>query len=233
MHIEVFQHVPFEDSARMADWARERGHRVHTTRWFAGESPPPMADCDMLFVMGGLMGTYDEADYPWLAAVKRSLRDAIDAGIKIVGVCLGAQLLAEGLGGRVYPNPLGREIGWWPVQTTPAARGTVLFGPEPPTTVPAFQWHGDTFDLPPGATNLATSPAAAHQCFELDRRIVAMQFHWDYSAESIRRMHCHCSAELTDAPAIQPAEKHLPAEAELASTGKLLFAMLDRLAETG
>jgi GMP synthase-like glutamine amidotransferase len=115
MRIQSFEHVPFEGPAALADWARARGHSLDRTRVFAGQPLPRVQDVDLLFVMGGPMSVHDEAACPWLAPEKAFLRQAVERGVRILGICLGAQMLAEALGGEVRRNP-GPEIGWFPVE---------------------------------------------------------------------------------------------------------------------
>ena len=130
--------------------------------------------------MGGPMGAYEDDAHPWLADEKRLLREAVEAGHPVWGVCLGAQLLAAALGAHVYPGAEA-EVGLLDVELTPAAADDPVFSVLPPT-FPALQWHGDTFDLPPGATLLASSPAYANQAFVYGRAY-ALQFHLEVSPE--------------------------------------------------
>ncbi len=121
MRLHVFQHVSFEGPAEIARWARERGHTFSVTEWFAGASAPHLDLIDGLIVMGGPMNIYEHRAYPWLVEEKKFLAHAIAHGRPVVGVCLGAQLLADVLGGKVYQNPV-REIGWWPIRWRDTAR---------------------------------------------------------------------------------------------------------------
>jgi len=146
MRIHVIQHVSFEGPAYLAVWAERQGHSLAFTRWYQGDSLPAIHAFDALVVLGGPMGVYDEAQYPWLITEKVFLREAIDAGKKILGICLGAQLLADVLGGQVLAGKC-REIGWFRVY--PQGEGTVqaLFA----SSTTAFHWHGDVFTCPPNA----------------------------------------------------------------------------------
>ena len=163
MRIQVLQHVPFEGPAGIADWASARGHRVSLVPLFDGALPPDPNDHEWLVVMGGPMSVHDEPSYGWLAPEKAAIRASIDAGRTVIGVCLGAQLIAEVLGGRVYPNR-EKEIGWMPIELTEAARMSDRFDFLPPS-LEVFQWHGETFDLPQGSTHLARSTACENQAF--------------------------------------------------------------------
>ena len=120
MQLHYLQHVPFETIAGIGDWATSRGHTVSGTQLFAEEFTHP-GDFDFLVVMGGPMNIYEEAEYPWLAEEKAFIASAVEAGKLVLGVCLGAQLVADVLGGPVTPGPQP-EIGWYPVELTEAGR---------------------------------------------------------------------------------------------------------------
>jgi GMP synthase-like glutamine amidotransferase len=228
MRIQCLQHVPFEGPAAIAHWAEARGHSLVSTPLYAGAAPPPQADFDWLLVMGGPMGIYDEADHPWLAVEKAFLRESISAGKTVVGVCLGAQLLADVLGARVYPGP-HKEIGWFPIELTAEAAATAPLGLLP-ATLDVFHWHGDTFDLPPGAVHLASSAVCANQAFLYDGRVLGLQFHVESTPASVRDIVANCADELVPAPYIQSAERLLAAgEDDYRRLHAALFGVLDRL----
>ena len=227
MRIHCLQHVPFEDAANIALWAQRRGFSL--THSLMGEAPlPAHRDYDFLAIMGGPMNIYEHDRFPWLAEEKAFIRQAIDAGKIILGVCLGAQLISDVLGGPVTRNP-HREIGWFPVRRTEAARRSPLAAW--PDEVLAFHWHGDTFAIAPGARLLASSDACRHQAFLWGDRVVGLQFHIEYSRDSIERMIAHCSDELQPGPFVQSADELLPSDAMLARTTSLLEAFLDALTQ--
>jgi GMP synthase (glutamine-hydrolysing) len=149
-----------------------------------GEPLPDRRDFDAIIAMGGPMSVNDEADHPWLAAEKPFVREAVEAGVPFLGVCLGSQLLAAALGARVHPNPAGAEVGLLPVERTAAGRADPVLGAlsEPLVTL---QWHGDTFDLPDGAELLATSPLARNQAFRVGRRAYGVQFHVEVTEDQV------------------------------------------------
>lgn len=195
MRVHWFQHVPFEGLGAIEPWLAARGAQVSATRFF--ETPaalPRLAEVDLLIAMGGPMSVNDEDEFPWLAAEKAFLRDAIDAGKAVLGVCLGAQLIAAAGGAAVYPNR-EREIGWFPVTTT-AAAGAGRRPSLPPEFVP-FHWHGETFDLPPGAVLLGGNEACANQAFQLGERVIGLQFHLEMTPAGLRDIAHHCRAELS------------------------------------
>lgn len=212
MRLHYIQHNPFEDPANIALWAEDSGHDVFGTKIFAGERLPKDADFDLLLVLGGEMNIYQEDLYPWLAEEKRFIRRAMDSKKTILGICLGAQLISDILGGMVHKNRY-REIGWHEVKLNRAAFSSSAFkGFSDRFT--AFQWHGDTFDLPRGATGLASTAACANQAFEIGRN-VGLQFHLESSRQSIRRLIDNCGDELTPGRFVQEPEDMLSAETHL------------------
>ena len=166
--ILVLQHIACEPPAAFEDELRSRGLDVTRVELDEGDPLPDWREFPAIVVMGGPMGAYDEADHPWLVEEKRALRDAVEADVPVWGVCLGAQLLASALGARVYPGEQP-EVGLLPVHLTGEAADDPVFR-DAPSSFPALQWHGDTFDLPDGATLLASSPAYPHQAFRVGRR---------------------------------------------------------------
>jgi GMP synthase-like glutamine amidotransferase len=228
MRISVLQHVPFEGPARIAHWARSRGHELQISHLYAGDALPHPDAFDRLVVMGGPMGVGDEADHSWLHPEKGCIADAIAAGRSVVGICLGAQLIAEALGARVYRNPV-KEIGWMPVRLTEAAQAEALTAPLP-SELSVFHWHGDTFDLPSGATLLAESEACAHQAFLYKGRVLGLQFHLESTPESVDAICTHCADEIVPSAHVQDAERMRAAGPDVyAAINAALEGMLDRL----
>ena len=178
--ILVLQHIACEPPAAFEDELRSRGLDVTRVELDEGDPLPDWREFPAIVVMGGPMGAYDEADHPWLVEEKQALRDAVDADVPVWGVCLGAQLLASALGARVYPGEQP-EVGLLPVHLTGEAADDPVFR-DAPSSFPALQWHGDTFDLPEGATLLASSPAYPHQAFRVGRSY-GLQFHIEVPLE--------------------------------------------------
>jgi GMP synthase-like glutamine amidotransferase len=163
MRIHYFQHVEFETLGGIADWIKLRGHSLTGTRFYCGEIPPAPDELDWLIIMGGPMGVHDTHQYAWLTAEKHFIDQAIDRNCRVLGVCLGAQLVADVLGAKVFPNP-HKEIGWYPVNRTPEGRRAIVFR-DLLSPFTAFHWHGDTFELAPGALRLAESAGCKQQAF--------------------------------------------------------------------
>src|SRR5690606_8435886 len=153
LRVHVFQHVPFEGLGSMGPWMESRGHRISYGQPYAGKEFLSGADgADWVIAMGGPMGVHDEDGLPWLRDEKRALERALRRGAAVLGVCLGAQLLADVLGAKVSRNH-EPEIGWFPVDLEAEAGATWLGSVFPPRFTP-FHWHGDTFDLPGSAVPL-------------------------------------------------------------------------------
>jgi len=208
---QILQHVPFESPGSILTALHALGTGVGVTRLYAGDPLPLCADVDLLVVMGGPMSVNDEAEYPWLVAEKTLIAEAIASGRAVIGVCLGAQLIAGALGCRVYQN-VEREIGWFPIESTPEGRtsGLNIDG-----TV--FHWHGETFELPAGATLLASSAGCVNQAFSIGPRVLGLQFHLEVSPSDVRNMVEHGRHELAPSRFVQ-------GEAEILSTPPERFA---------
>ncbi|HUP90715.1 MAG TPA: type 1 glutamine amidotransferase [Solimonas sp.] len=186
MRVHWLQHAAHEDLGCIAPWLATRGDASSRTRLYAGEALPATDDFDALIVLGGPMNIYEHAAHPWLVPEKALIRAAIHASKRVLGICLGAQLVADVLGGPVTRNA-HTEIGWFEVRLNPAAQASRCFAGFPPAFA-AFHWHGDTFAMPPGCASLMASEACAHQAFEAaDGRIAAIQFHLEVTAADARR----------------------------------------------
>jgi GMP synthase-like glutamine amidotransferase len=179
-NVLVLQHIACEPPGIYEDVLRERGAAIERVELDEGEPLPAPGGHDAIVVMGGPMGAYDVDAFPWLAEEQRHLRAAIEAGTPVFGACLGSQLLAGCLGARVVraPEP---EVGVLDVELTAAGAADPVTGGLP-RRFPVLQWHSDTFDLPPGATLLASSPAYAQQAFRFGPAVYAVQFHLEVTA---------------------------------------------------
>jgi len=194
MRLQVIQHVPFEGPAAIQDWAASRGHSLAMTRVYAGDLFPAVESYDWLIVMGGPMSVHDEAECPWLIQEKEAIQATLHAGRRVLGICLGAQLLATVLGGQVSRGQ-HKEIGWFPVTAAPDAAGHPLGDIfRKPSDV--FHWHGETFSLPDGATWLASSAGCRNQAFAWGGRVVGLQCHLEVTPESVNELIAHCREDL-------------------------------------
>lgn len=205
MRVHYLQHVPFVCLGSIEGWLLLHGHQLTGTRFFLNEPLPNVDDFDCLIVMGGPMSVHDEERLPWLRPEKKFIRQVIDAGKRVLGICLGAQLIALVMGERVYPNS-EREIGWFPLRRTVEANGHP-FEDVIPDQANVFHWHGDTFDVPHGAVLLASSEACRNQAYAIADRILAFQFHLEPFIEGAQSLIKECRDEMIRTPHIQtPAE---------------------------
>ncbi len=221
MKVHVLQHVPFEDIGGMADWLAGQGAEIGYTRFYAKEALPDPAGLDLVIAMGGPMSVNDEVEFPWLEAEKAFVRAVVARGMPMLGVCLGAQLIANALGARVYRNPV-KEIGWFPVRAEDTPTDVFRF----PEETRVFHWHGETFDLPAGALLLARSAVCENQAFQLGRNVVGLQFHLETTPESAADMLEHGRDELVAAPYIQDAATVLAEPAATYAANNALMASL-------
>ena len=225
MKIHCLAHVPFEDAANIGLWAKNCGYTLDYTRFFHDETLPTIDSFDMLAIMGGLMNIYEHDAYPWLVLEKAFIKNAIDAGKKVIGVCLGAQLIADVLGSKVTQNPQ-KEIGWHSITLTEAGENSAVFSAMP-KQMNVFQWHGDTFSLPPRAIHLAKNQTCANQAFLYESHVLGLQFHLEYSAESIEKMLAHCADELVDGPYINTPDIIRTGYDKISQTTERLYTILD------
>ncbi|MGV6807917.1 MAG: type 1 glutamine amidotransferase, partial [bacterium] len=186
---------------------------------------PDASGFDLLIIMGGPMGVYDETKHPWLVDEKAFIRRYIAQRKPVLGICLGAQLLAEALGAKVFPGD-HREIGWFDIHTDPAVLTGDFSGAIPPI-FSAFHWHGDTFDLPAGATSLGFSDATRHQGFWANGRHLGLQFHLETTLASAEALIQHCADDLQPGPYVQSAEDILQTPA-FDSINQTMAKLLDR-----
>ncbi|MCY1287498.1 Glutamine amidotransferase class-I [compost metagenome] len=202
MRVSILQHVPFEGCGRIGEWLDRHAAAVRLHHLYAGAPLPAVDDFDLLIVLGGPMSVHDEDQYPWLAAEKALIRAALDAGRRVLGICLGAQLLAVALGADVRPGVA--EIGWWPLEKHPRADESPL-GRMLPQRLMAMHWHGETFDLPAGAIPLYGSAACANQGFVWQERAIGLQCHLESTPESIQALLDACPQDLERDGAVEDA----------------------------
>ncbi|KNZ41148.1 type 1 glutamine amidotransferase [Acetobacterium bakii] len=206
MKIHYLQHVPFETPGRILEWAKEHHCTVTATHLYEGEALPKLSAFDWLVVMGGPMNIYEHKKYPWLIKEKQLIKDAIDRGKLVIGLCLGSQLIADVIGGKVVSNNQ-KEIGWFPVSFSSAVKASPLFSffPENPVV---FQWHGDTFaDLPKDAIVIAASRACKNQAFIYKKRVFGFQFHLENTWPIIEALIENCGEEMIKDTFVQSPEE--------------------------
>jgi GMP synthase-like glutamine amidotransferase len=230
MRIHYFQHVPFEGLGIIQQWIETHGHSLSVTRFYQEERLPRIADIDFLIIMGGPMGVYEENSYPWLVNEKQFIAETIQQKKKVLGICLGAQLIASALGANVYPNTQ-KEIGWYPIRLTETGKKS-SFLKTLPEQFTAFHWHGDTFDLPEEAQCLAESEACKHQAFSYRGHVLGLQFHLELRPDNVETLIENCGLELLEAPYIQPAGQLRAVENNFDRIHHSLRQVLDQLNST-
>lgn len=230
MKFLVLQHVPFEDLAYIGEYLDEHQHTYQYCRLYGGETIPAPREFDGLFIMGGPMNIYEDNKYSWLLAERKYIRRFIEIGKPAIGICLGAQLLSDALGGMVMKNE-HKEIGWYPINITPDGLESPLLE-DIPERITVFHWHGDTFQLPPGAELIFTNQTTRHQGFLFDKKdikVLGLQFHMEYTPQSIEKMIEYCSDEMVNAPYIMNEEEILESMEHTQVTKKILYRLLNNL----
>lgn len=227
MNIHYLQHVPFEELGSIEAELKKRKHQLTSTNLYKNEPLPTIDNIDWLIIMGGPMGGHDEDKYPWLQKEKRFIQQAIKSGKIVLGICLGAQLIAAALDAKVYKNRHS-EIGWFNIKRHPEAESTILSSAIPPQ-VEVFHWHGDTFDIPTGAKSLASSAACPNQGFILDNRVVGLQFHLETTPTSAQALINKCRDELDGSVYVQSEEEILADPRKFLRINQIMANVLDCL----
>ncbi len=202
MRAHYLQHVAFEGLGSIENWLLSHGYQISSTRLFESALFPDVNEIDLLIIMGGPMSVNDEQELPWLIAEKQFVKAAIDAGKPVLGICLGAQMIANVMGSKIYPNTQ-KEIGWFPVISKSTDSQYFQF----PLSVTVFHWHGETFDLPKQANLLASSKACTNQAFQIGRNVIGLQFHLETTPESLQEISIHCANEIVEGEFVQSVDK--------------------------
>ncbi len=221
--ITVFQHVPFEGPGSICDWAKSRDLSTEIQRLFEGHKPVIDGDSRLLVIMGGPMSVNEEEKHPRMAEERRAVEWAMGADIPVLGVCLGAQLLAKTLGAKVVRNQ-HKEIGWFSVERTTA--DDIL-----PEKFEAFHWHGERFEIPSGARLLARSEACESQAFIYGDKVVGLQFHLEMTPPGVRNLVENCRDDLDSGKYVQSAEEMSSAHHRFYRINGIMNAVLNRLVQ--
>ena len=225
MRAHVLQHVPYEGLGLLEPALRQRRFSTSWTRLFADDPWPEAADLDLVITLGGPMGANDEVECPWLIDEKHWLESVLQNDVPFLGICLGAQLMANVLGADVHRNPVP-EIGWLPI--SPPA-GLAANHPEAyrfPTRLEVLHLHSDTFDIPAGAIHLAESAACQNQAFQFGQRCFGLQFHLEGNPELIRNIE---AADNNPTPPSDTVQSWSEILVEYPGRSAQLEAELDRL----
>jgi GMP synthase (glutamine-hydrolysing) len=220
--------VPFEGLASIEQWVTRQGNIISATKFYNGDTLPPVDDLDWVIVMGGPMNIYEDDKYPWLNSEKHFIEAAIEKNKVVLGICLGSQLIADVLGSKVYKGQ-EKEIGWYPITMTPEARNSSVFA-SLPESLTVFHWHGDTFDLPSGAVRLAYSEACANQAFIYADKVLGLQFHLESTKESVHQIIENCASELVTGKYIQKPEEMLARDDDFRNINTAMCKILDYFA---
>jgi GMP synthase-like glutamine amidotransferase len=218
MRAHYLQHVPFEGLGSIHSWLAATGYGITATRFYRSADLPDSDTIDLLVVMGGPMSVNDESDFPWLVPEKHFIRDVIQSGKAVLGICLGAQLIASAMGANVYKNRT-KEIGWFPVYGIGSADSSYYHFPR---SMDVFHWHGETFDLPPGAVRLARSEGCENQAFQIGKSVMGLQFHLETTPASAREIVQNCRNELL-------RSKYVQTESEILSVAPEKYQAINRL----
>lgn len=225
MRIHYLQHVPFESPGYIETWAKQQGHELTGTHLFNSETLPAPGDIQILVVMGGPMGVYDEQDYPWLKKEKKFIQECINRKKKVLGICLGAQLIADALGAQVVTLS-EKEIGWFPIHWTQSARNHSTMDFLSAQQI-VLHWHGDMFYCPDNAINLGSSEGCKNQGFMLDDYILGLQFHLEMTRDGLSDLIKNCQSEISDGRFVQDAEQMLD-EGHFKQNHNTMGQLLDR-----
>jgi GMP synthase-like glutamine amidotransferase len=225
MNVHYFQHVPYEDLGSIERWMTAKSAQISATKFYEDTYLPKVHEIDWLIVMGGPMSANDERTYPWLQAEKRFIAEAIENNKIVLGVCLGAQLIASSLGAQVFPNR-NREIGWFPVERL-ASRENLGLKNIFPEHLEVFHWHGDTFDLPARAVHLARSVGCEHQAFCFGERVLGLQFHLEATPITVKALTEHCKSDLVPGRYVQSAAEMVSVPSRFHRINEMMDALLD------
>jgi len=218
MRAHYLQHVPFEGLGSIETWLQNAGYEISGTQFFDFKALPEIEDIDLLIVMGGPMSVNDLLEYPWLVIEKKFIKSVVKAGKPVLGICLGAQLIANSMGGKVFPNSV-KEIGWFPVQAIKPNSNSVFQFPE---EIDVFHWHGETFTLPEGAVQIAESKGCRNQAFQIGSNVIGLQFHLETTLISVQEIVENCRDELVEGQCIQ-------SEVEILSATQERYTSINRL----
>lgn len=225
MKFHFLQHVPFEGPAFIQTYSHDNSVSLEGTALYKGEPLPRPEDFDLLFIMGGPMGIGDTEIHPWMQEEKKFIELCIKKGKNIIGICLGAQMIADVLGAPVTRNK-HKEIGWFPVRKLPAPKNKI--SPLLQDTFHALHWHGETFGIPAGALHLAESEACSNQAFLYEDRVLGLQFHLESTEYSVKDLLLNCADEIIEDSWIQKPKEILNT-AHMPDSNNLMKAIIEEI----
>ncbi|GAB3790739.1 type 1 glutamine amidotransferase [Virgibacillus kimchii] len=228
MRIHALINYSIADLGMIDDWAKENNYTITTTKVYESSNFPNLHEFDLLIVLGGVAGSYEEEKYPWLKNEKNFIKEAINRNKAILGICLGAQLIAEVLGGKVYPHTYN-EIGWWPIRFYKEVEDVPLFSGLK-RELYFFQYHGDVFELPEdvkGIVPLAENDATKNQAYVYKDRVVGLQFHPEFNEEKLEEIVSIFENEIRPGPYTQMPKDFLGQIECVEEARKFLYSLLD------
>jgi len=226
MRIVVLQHVPFETPGAILDWARRVGAHIDTIHLYERDALPSPENADLIVVMGGPMSANDDGSFPWMSRELEFIESSVAQGVKILGICLGAQLLARVLGARVYAGE-EREVGWHEITSGEDFDGSLFdVAGEGAGFGKVLHWHGETFDLPAGARHLFRSRAYEHQGFQFDQHVLGLQFHMEMTPSILMDVATMCSDDLEPGKYVQGRSEILSANQPYVACSRYLERVL-------
>lgn len=226
MHIHYIQHAPFEGLGFIEEWLDYKGHTVSCTQVWERQDFPSPDSIDGLILMGGPMSVNDEELLPWLKPEKKFIYDCIKSNKKILGICFGAQLIADCLGASISKNAF-TEIGWFNVTIEPSLGRWM--NALVPSKLKVFHWHGETFDLPENAILHASSDGCRNQLFTYGENIAALQFHPEMTTKDIATMFEFGEDELVEGRYIQQINEITQIQGNYEASHAFLSGILQKL----
>jgi len=214
----------------MEPYFLSQGAQIRSTHLYLNQYLPEIDEFDWLIVMGGPMGVSDELKYPWITLEKKFIEQAIESGKIVLGICLGAQLIAEVSGARVFKNK-DREIGWFPIIKNSCKIENRIIKAMP-ASMDAFHWHGETFDLPAGSTLVGSSEACINQGFIMDNKAVGFQFHLETTESSAKALIKNCRRDLDGSRYVQTESEMLSDPVRFKKINTVMNNILQELAQT-
>ncbi len=231
LRIHYLQHVPFEGLACISDWIEKNEFLLSSTKYFDNDSlknnQREIDSIDWLIIMGGPMSVNDENKFKWLKSEKSFIEKAITNNKTVIGICLGAQLIADVLGSKIYKNEF-KEIGWFDIELIEEGKHHTLFEDFPSITK-VFHWHSDTFELPANSIRIAKSEACPNQSFVYNKKVIGLQFHLEMNEKSINELILNAKDDITEGRFVQ-TESEMKEKIYLTNiTNRLMFQLLDKL----
>lgn len=224
MHIHYLKHVPFEGLGSMENIFVEHGCKLSRTCMYEDQSLPSIHDIDALIVMGGPMGVNDDDEYPWLTLEKEFIESVIKRDIPVLGICLGAQLIANVLGAQVSKNA-HEEIGWFPINRSKELIDNRM--QDMPLEFDALHWHSDTFAIPSGGAHFLSSEGCANQGFVYGNATIALQFHLEMLPSNIEAIYHECGSPDKKGRYIHSLEEMLLPAEKFQQANKILKNLLE------